>query len=135
MTGQTDRPHRTPVGFSLPALTGGGCFCNLLPFQTPMFAVIKTGGKQYLVQEGELLKVEKLDANVGDKVDFEMLLKADGEKVDVGTPTLSAKVSAEVVEQGRNAKIEVVKYKAKSRYTRRVGHRQHFTKVKITKIA
>jgi large subunit ribosomal protein L21 len=100
-----------------------------------MFAVIKTGGKQYLVQEGELLKVEKLDANVGDKVDFEMLLKADGEKVDVGTPTLSAKVSAEVVEQGRNAKIEVVKYKAKSRYTRRVGHRQHFTKVKITKIA
>jgi large subunit ribosomal protein L21 len=100
-----------------------------------MFAVIKTGGKQYLVQEGELLKVEKLDANVGDKVDFEMLLKADGEKVDVGAPTLSAKVSAEVVEQGRNAKIEVVKYKAKSRYTRRVGHRQHFTKVKITKIA
>jgi large subunit ribosomal protein L21 len=100
-----------------------------------MFAVIKTGGKQYLVQEGDVLKIEKLDVEPGAGVEFEVLLRADGDKVDVGTPHVSGKAKAEVVEHGRAPKIEVVKYKAKSRYTRRVGHRQQFTKVKITKIA
>ncbi len=100
-----------------------------------MFAVIKTGGKQYLVQEGETLKVEKLAAQPGETVTFEVLMKGEGEKVDVGSPTLSSKVSAEVLAQGRAKKIEVVKYKPKVRYTRRVGHRQAFTQVKITKIA
>lgn len=100
-----------------------------------MIAVIQTGGKQYIVKEGDVLKIEKLEANVGDKVSFDTLMSAEGEDVTLGTPSLGEKVSGEVVEQGRDAKIEVVKYKAKSRYTRRTGHRQHFTKVKIAKIA
>lgn len=100
-----------------------------------MIAVIKTGGKQYLVQEGHVLAVEKLDAKPGETVQFDVLLTADGDNVKVGTPTLSGKLSAEVVAHGRAKKIEIVKYKAKSRYTRRTGHRQLFTKVKIGKIA
>ncbi len=100
-----------------------------------MIAVIHTGGKQYIVQAGDIVKIEKLEANVGDKVSFETLLSAEGEQVTLGTPSLGMKVSGEVLEQGRSPKIEVVKYKAKSRYTRRTGHRQAFTKVKINSIA
>ncbi|KAA0205668.1 50S ribosomal protein L21 [Candidatus Uhrbacteria bacterium] len=100
-----------------------------------MIAVIKTGGKQYLVQEGDVLTIEKLDAEPGQTVEFEVLLKAEGENVKVGAPMLLGKVSGEVVSHGRAKKIEVVKYKPKSRYTRRTGHRQHFTKVKIGKIS
>lgn len=100
-----------------------------------MIAVIETGGKQYLVKEGDVLNIEKLDKKPGETVEFEALLKAEGENVEVGTPKLSANVSAEVVEEGREKKVEVVKYKAKSRYLKRYGHRQPFTKIKITKIA
>lgn len=100
-----------------------------------MIAVIHTGGKQYIVKEGDVIKIEKLEANVGDKVSFDTLLSAEGDKVTLGTPSLGQNVSGEVTEQGRSAKVEVVKYKAKSRYTRRTGHRQAFTKVKITKVA
>jgi len=100
-----------------------------------MNAVIKTGGKQYIVKQGDIVTIEKLDAQPGEAVSFEALLTFDGDKVNVGSPTVSGKVSGEVVAHGRSAKIEVVKYKAKSRYTRRTGHRQHFTKVKITKVA
>lgn len=100
-----------------------------------MIAVIKTGGKQYLVQEGDVITVEKLEVEQGKAVQLETLMKADGDKLELGTPMLSTLVTAEVVDQGRGKKIEVVKYKAKSRYTRRVGHRQYFTKLKITKIA
>ncbi len=102
-----------------------------------MFAVIKTGGKQYLVNQGDLLKVEKLDVEVGKPVQLETLLLAeeDGSKMEVGSPALKTQVTAEVVEHGRAAKISVVKYKAKSKYRRRVGHRQHFTALKITKLS
>ncbi len=102
-----------------------------------MFAVIKTGGKQYVVNEGDVLNVEKLEAEAGKSVNFETLLLAedDGSKVEVGAPSLGEKVTAEVLEHDRAKKVSVVKYKPKSRYRRRVGHRQHFTKVKITKIA
>ncbi len=100
-----------------------------------MIAVISTGGKQYLVTEGDLVSVEKLEAKLGDSVSFEALLVADGDKVQVGTPTVSGNVSAEVVEQGRAKKIEVVHYKAKVRHSKRSGHRQPYTKLKITKIA
>lgn len=100
-----------------------------------MFAVIKTGGKQYLVNEGDVLAVEKLEAEPGSTISFEVLMTGEGDKINVGTPTLSGKVSAEVMSHGRTQKLEVVKYKAKSRYTRRTGHRQHFTKIKIGKIA
>ncbi|MBP9747667.1 50S ribosomal protein L21 [Patescibacteria group bacterium] len=97
-----------------------------------MIAVIKTGGKQYVVKEGDVLTVEKLAKNPGEQVSFEVLMTAEGADVNVSP---KATVSAEVMEQGRAAKVSVVKYKAKSRYTRRVGHRQPFTKVKIAKIA
>ncbi len=100
-----------------------------------MNAVIKAGGMQYIVKEGDILSIEKLEAQPGEVVSFEALLTFDGDKVNVGTPTIAGKVSGEVVAHGRSQKISVVKYKAKSRYTRRTGHRQHFTKVKITKIA
>ncbi len=100
-----------------------------------MFAVIKTGGKQYLVKEGQELKVEKLELNAGDALSFDALMVA-GDDVKIGAPTVAgAKVSATVVEQGRAEKISVMKYKAKVRYRRNVGHRQPFTKIKIEKIS
>lgn len=101
-------------------------------------AVIATGGKQYLVREGQELKIEKLDSEVGASVDFDVLLISDeeGTTTQVGAPTLSgAKVTAVVLEQGRDKKVSVIKYKSKSRYRRNVGHRQPFTKIKIEKIA
>ncbi len=102
-----------------------------------MFAVIKTGGKQYVVKEGDVITVEKLEAEVGGPVSFEVMLLSDeeGKDMKLGTPLLSTKATGEVVEHGRGKKIEVVKYKAKTRYKKRVGHRQPFTKVKISKLA
>lgn len=99
-----------------------------------MIAVIKTGGKQYLVKAGDVLNIEKIEAKQGESVSFETLFKAEGEKLEIGAPLLSTKVSAEVIEQGRAKKIEVVHYKAKSRYTRRRGHRQPYTKIKIVSL-
>lgn len=102
-----------------------------------MFAVIKTGGKQYLVNEGDVLTVEKLDVEAGKPVEFDVLLVADedGPKMEIGTPVLAKKAKGEIVSHGRAAKISVVHYKPKVRYKKRVGHRQPFTKVKITKVA
>ena len=101
-----------------------------------MFAVIKTGGKQYVVKEGAVLNVEKLEVEEGKVIKLETLLVSEenGSKMELGTPSLGEKVSAEVLEQGRAKKVDVVKYKPKTRYRRRVGHRQPFTKIKITKI-
>lgn len=103
-----------------------------------MFAVIETGGKQYLVKSGEVLKVEKLPADVGGKIIFDKVLlvgEDDGTNVKIGTPYLEgATVEAAVELQGRAKKILVVKYKRKVRYKRSIGHRQHFTKVKIEKV-
>ena len=101
------------------------------------FAVIKTGGKQYKVSEGLRLKVEKLESDEKKPVSFEeVLLVADEKNVSVGTPTVSgAKVTAKVLGDGRAKKVSVVKYKPKSRYRRRLGHRQHYTEVQIEKIA
>lgn len=99
-------------------------------------AVIKTGGKQYKVKEGDEVKVEKLKNEVGDKVDFETLMVADedGKEVNVGMPSLGDKVKAEVLEIGKGKKVTVVKYKNKTRYLRTKGHRQQYSKVKINKI-
>jgi large subunit ribosomal protein L21 len=102
-------------------------------------AVIKTGGKQYLVREGDTVKVEKiLDKSVADtgKVVFEdILMISDGSKVTFGNPTIEKKtVSGELVAEGRNKKIAVIRYKSKSRYFKNKGHRQPFYKIKITKI-
>lgn len=98
-----------------------------------MFAVIKTGGKQYLVEEGQELTIEKLEKEDGSSVEFETLLVSDKD-VKIGTPTVG-KVTATVLETGRGKKISIVKYKPKSRYRKNTGHRQPFTKVKIEKIS
>lgn len=94
-------------------------------------AIIRTGGKQYLVQEGMSLKVERLSAEPQQEVEMETLLVADGDKVEIGKPVLDLKVKAEVVKQGKAKKIRVQKYKPKVRYDKVYGHRQPFTEVKI----
>lgn len=101
-----------------------------------MFAVIKTGGKQYKVEAGTKLKIEKLEVEEGKTITFdEVLLLADGENVTVGKPVVKgAKVTAKVAAQGRAKKIIVFKYKNKTRYSVKRGHRQHFTEVEITDI-
>ena len=99
-------------------------------------AVIRTGGKQYKVSEGQTLKVENLkDVQEGSKVKFETLLFAseDGE-VSLGKPSLGEKTEAEVVEHGKGKKVEATKFKNKIRYHKSFGHRQPFTKVKISSI-
>ena len=100
-------------------------------------AVIKTGGKQYKVKEGQILKIEKLDKKDGAKVTFDTLLTAttDGKEVNIGKPSLGKKVEGKISEHGRGKKITVIKYKSKTRYLRNKGHRQNFTKVEIGKIA
>ena len=101
------------------------------------FAIIKTGGKQYLVKEGELLEVELLASKKpGDKIDFEAMLVANGDDVKIGKPTVNgAKVTASVVEHGKGEKVHVIKYHRKARYKRNRGHRQPYTKLKIEKIS
>lgn len=100
-----------------------------------MFAVIETGGKQYLVKTGDTLKIEKLPVEAGKDLVFDKVLlmgSDDGTEVTIGHPYLeNATVGADVLEQGKGDKIRVVKYKRKVRYRRANGHRQLFTKVKI----
>lgn len=100
-----------------------------------MYAIIKTGGKQYKVAQGDVLNVEKLDVEVGSEVSFDVLLCADGDKVEIGTPTVASRsVKAKVVEHGRGVKIKVFKYKPKKDYRKMQGHRQPFTAIEITSI-
>ena len=102
-----------------------------------MYAVIETGGKQYRVNEGDTLRVEKLDAAEGASIELDkVLLVADGKDVKIGKPTVDgAKVTATVESHGRGKKIEVVKFKRRKNYLRRQGHRQDYTELKITGIA
>lgn len=101
-----------------------------------MYAIIKTGGKQYKVAEGESIVIEKLEVEEGGSVTFdEVLAVVDGEEVKIGRPTVKgAKVTGTVEKNGKGPKIRVFKYKSKKNYRRRIGHRQPFTKVKIDKI-
>lgn len=101
------------------------------------FAVIKTGGKQYKVAEGQVLKIEKLEAEEGKEVSFDdVLMVSDEADLKIGVPKVEgAKVSAKVVKNGRARKIIVFKYRAKKRYKKKAGHRQNFTEVQITKIS
>lgn len=101
-----------------------------------MFAVIKTGGKQYLVAKGQKLKIEKLEVEAGKPVEFnEVLLVAGDTKMEVGTPFVKdAVVRAKVAGQGRAKKQIVFRYHAKTRYRKKKGHRQPFTEVEITDI-
>lgn len=100
------------------------------------FAVIETGGKQYVVHEGDEVDLEKLDVEEGDEVEFEAVLAAgEGDDVSVGTPSADAQVVGEVVEHGKGEKVEVMKFKRKKNYKRTYGHRQPYTTVKITNIS
>ena len=101
-----------------------------------MYAIVDSGGKQYKVEEGDILKVEKLSGEVGDKISFDKILMfSDGEKVNIGTPLLEdVMVNGHIVEQGKTKKIIVFKYKRRKRYRRKQGHRQQFTSVKIDSI-
>jgi large subunit ribosomal protein L21 len=103
---------------------------------TPALAVIKTGGKQYLVAEGGKVKVEKLSLEVGKKVVFdEVLLTSVGDKISIGTPILAkTKVEGKVVSQARHPKVWGVKMKAKKRQRHLFGHKQPYTEVEISKI-
>ncbi|GEN27804.1 50S ribosomal protein L21 [Halovibrio variabilis] len=102
-----------------------------------MYAVIKSGGKQYRVQEGQTLKLEKLEIPTGETIEFdEVLMVADGDDVTIGAPMIgSAKVSAEVVSHGRGDKITIIKFRRRKHSMKRQGHRQWFTEVKITGIS
>jgi large subunit ribosomal protein L21 len=102
-----------------------------------MYAVIQTGGKQYRVTPGELVKVEKLPGNKGDQVTFEkVLLTSDGETINIGNPYLQdIRVQGRIARQGRDRKILVFKYKRRKDYRKKIGHRQSFTLVKVDDIA
>ena len=101
-----------------------------------MYAVIKTGGKQYKVAPGDTLKIESLAADVGNTVSFdEVLMVADGDNVKFGTPKVDgSSVTAEVLAHGRGDKIRIVKHRRRKHYHKEQGHRQNFTEVKITAI-
>jgi large subunit ribosomal protein L21 len=101
-----------------------------------MYAVVRTGGKQYTVRPGEKLDVEKLDGEVGSRIELtDVLMVADGDTVTLGDPSVAgAKVVAEVIEHGKRKKVVVFKYKPKIRYRKRTGHRQQFTRLSVTDI-
>lgn len=101
-----------------------------------MYAIIQTGGKQYKVTEGSVLKVEKLDVQPGDRLTLDQVLMiSDDNAVRIGNPLVpNAQVTAVVIEQGREKKVVVYKYKRRKNYRRKQGHRQPYTKIKVEKI-
>lgn len=101
-----------------------------------MLAVIKTGGKQYIVSPGEKIKIEKLNKKDGEEITFdEVLLAEKGKKIEIGNPLVKgAKVIGKVISQGKNKKVIVFKYKPKTRYKKKTGHRQFYTEVEIKSI-
>ncbi|MDR5899989.1 50S ribosomal protein L21 [Halomonas vilamensis] len=102
-----------------------------------MFAVIKSGGKQYRVEEGQTLKLEKIEVATGETIEFdEVLLVGNDDDVTVGAPLVEgAKVSAEIVDHGRGDKVTIIKFRRRKHSMKRQGHRQWFTEVKITGIS
>lgn len=102
-----------------------------------MYAVIKTGGKQYRVTEGSTLKVERLEAEEGSTLDLtDVLMVADGDNVKVGTPLVDgAKVTAKVVSHGRGPKVRIMKFRRRKHHQKQTGHRQAYTEISIDKIA
>ena len=99
-----------------------------------MYAIIATGGKQYKVSEGEVIKVEKLDVEAGNTVTFDQVIAVSDGTLKVGEDVAKATVTATVIEQGRGKKVIVYKYKRKTGYHKKNGHRQAYTQVKIDKI-
>ena len=101
-----------------------------------MYAVVKTGGKQYKVSVGEKLKVEQIPAELDSQIELEVLMIADGENIKVGSPVLAgAKVVAKIIAHGRGEKIRIFKMRRRKHYQKRQGHRQNFTQIKIMSIA
>jgi len=97
-----------------------------------MFAVIETGSKQYIVKEGDILKIEKINAKKGDEIEFNKVLMVNN---TVGNPYVeNAKVKATVISQGKSKKIIVFKFKRRKGFKKKIGHRQHYTQVKVTQI-
>ena len=102
-----------------------------------MYAVIRTGGKQYRVADGETLKVEKLESAIGDSIEMsDVLLISNDDEVRIGNPVIpDAKVTAEILTHGRAAKIKIIKFRRRKHHRKQMGHRQWFTEIKITGIA
>ena len=100
-----------------------------------MYAIVKTGGKQYKVAAGDKINIEKLDAEVGDEVVLDALMVADGENVVAGADAANYKVTAKVLEQFKGEKVFVVKFQKRKNYKRRNGHRQLQTRVEVLSIA
>lgn len=102
-----------------------------------MYAVIRSGGQQFRIAEGQTLKVEKLDVEIGKPIDFDqVLMVVNGDDVKVGKPFLKGcKVTASVVSQGRHKKVYIMKFRRRKHHQKQMGHRQYFTEVKIEKIA
>ena len=101
------------------------------------YAVVKTGGKQYRVAEGDIVEVEKIVANEGDSVELDqVLMVVDGTNVTVGAPFIEgAKVTAKVCSHGRGDKVRIIKFRRRKHYRRQAGHRQHFTQLEVTGIS
>lgn len=100
-----------------------------------MHAVILSGGRQYRVTEGQTLKLEKLAADIGSTVDFQVLMLTDGDKIKVGKPYVDGcKVAASVIGQGRHKKVHIMKFRRRKHHQKQMGHRQSFTEVKIESI-
>ncbi len=102
-----------------------------------MYAVIKTGGKQYRVKEGDVLKLEELTAEVGSTYEFtEVLMLTNGDKITCGTPFIAkAIVKAEIIAHARHKKIKIIKFRRRKHHMKQMGHRQNYTQVKITAIS
>ncbi|PWY54129.1 50S ribosomal protein L21 [Legionella qingyii] len=102
-----------------------------------MYAVIKTGGKQYTVKEGDVLKIELLPEDVGNEIQFEeVLMLADGDTIVCGTPLVAkATVKAEVLDHGRHKKVKIIKFRRRKHHRKQMGHRQYYSQVKITAIS
>ena len=101
-----------------------------------MYAVVKTGGKQYKVAEGQYLKVEKLDGNEGDSIELDQVLMiADGENLTIGSPMIDGgKVTAKIKSHGRGKKVEIMKFHRRKHHQKKTGHRQYYTEIEITAI-
>jgi len=101
-----------------------------------MYAVFESGGKQHRVEEGEVLRLEKIEVATGESVDFDkVLMVVDGETINIGAPVVDgAKVTAEVVKHGRGEKVKIIKFRRRKHSMKRQGHRQWYTEVKITGI-
>jgi len=101
-----------------------------------MYAVIKTGGKQYTVRQGDSLKVEKLDLAEGEAIEFAPLMLGNGDEISIGAPSVEgATVSAEVASHGRAKKIEIIKFRRRKHHRKQMGHRQSYTELTITGIS